>query len=210
MSDVRSDTELWDLVRRGDGDAFARLFDRHASYVYNLAFRRTGSWDAAEDIAEVTFLEAWRQRHRVSLFDGSLKPWLSGTGANLARRWWRDQDRQRRAIMRLASNGHSEDHADDVVGAVSAASTVRQVLGRLDELPDDQREVLLLATWERLSYEEIAAALDVPVGTVRSRLSRAREALGPRGGTQAGEGARADESRAAALEPGVSQRRCRQ
>ena len=194
------DRHLWRLAR-GDAHAFEALFERHSDFVYNVAFRRTADWSAAEDIVETVFMELWRQRQRVVTREGSLRPWLAGVTANLARRWWRERARRTRALGRLAHRhpggpgggdaGDAMDAGDDDVAGLVAAQVdderrMRGVLAALDQLPDDQREVLLLSAGEQFGYEEIAAALGIPVGTVRSRLSRARARLREIEGTLAG------------------------
>ena len=170
------DARLWTLAREGSAEAFGELFERHCDLVYNFAFRRTGSSDAAEEAVGTAFLEAWRQRDRVEVFQGSLRPWLLGVTNNIVRRW-RTRDRVDRALERLAAVEDLPDHSTRVVGQIDAQRRLRLVLRRIAELPDAQRDVLLLWAWEQLSYDEIAIALGVPTGTVRSRLNRARSAV---------------------------------
>lgn len=167
----------WQRVREGDSAAFAELFDEHSDWIYNVVFRRTGSWEAAEEIVSSVFLEAWRQRGTATDHEGSIRPWLLGVALNLTRRYWRQADRQRRATLRLAADGAQQDHASDVVDLIDAEQTMSRILEGLERIPDDQREVVQLWAWEELSYAEIAAVLGVPVGTVKSRLHRARDAL---------------------------------
>jgi RNA polymerase sigma-70 factor (ECF subfamily) len=180
------DALLWRLAR-GDTRAFEALFERYVDFVHNVAFRRTADRSAAEDIAETVFLELWRQRQRIVSREGSLRPWLAGVTANLARRWWRDRTRGRRALGRLAGRSgraagpdvgvDDRDLAGEVADRVDDERRMSAVLAALDQLPADQRELVLLSAGDGLSYEEMAAALDIPVGTVRSRLSRARARL---------------------------------
>lgn len=168
---------LWERIREGDSAAFSELFDDYADLIYNVAFRRTGSWEAAEEIVSMVFLEAWRQRATVTDQAGTIRPWLLGVALNLIRRHWRQTDRHRRATLRLAPDPTQGDHAADVSDRLDAEETMRRVLRRLEQLPEDQREVVQLWAWEELSYDEIAVVLDTPVGTVKSRLHRARAAL---------------------------------
>lgn len=167
---------LWEEVSEGNPRAFEVLFDRYADFIYNFAFRRTGSWDSAEEIVSAVFLEAWRQRQRVETLDGSIRPWLTGVALNLIRRHWRDADRLRRASLRLAAD-HHHDHAGDVADRLDAEQQMARILDTLDDLPGDQREVLELWAWEELSYRDISRVLGIPLGTVRSRLHRGRERL---------------------------------
>lgn len=184
-----NDDACWGRARGGDAVAFGELFDRHCDVVYNFSFRRTGSWDLADDIVSTVFLEAWRQRDTVILHEGSLRPWLLGVAHNQLRRWWRTNDRARHALTRLSAVGEIDDHAVKVAERVDDERRLRRVLTLIQGLPDGQRDVLLLSAWEQLSYEEIAVVLSLPVGTVRSRLSRARSALATLDGTEGPEGA---------------------
>lgn len=168
---------LWERVSEGDSAAFAEMFDEHSDLIYNFAFRRTGSWEAAEEIVSTVFLEAWRQRATVTDHGGSIRPWLLGVALNLIRRHWRQTDRQRRASLRLVSEHTHLDHASDVADRLDAEQAMSRILEKLERIPDDQREVVQLWAWEGLSYDKIAAVLEVPVGTVKSRLHRARETL---------------------------------
>lgn len=185
----QSDEDDLRALAGGDADAFAALFRRHQNFVYNVAFRRTASWSAAEDVTGVVFLELWRQRGRVEPLGGSIRPWLAGVAANQARRVWRSRSRQADAVGRLAgvaaAGRHEPDPADDLAGRIDDERAMAALLRRLDALPEAHREVLALWAWEQLSYDEIAVALAVPVGTVRSRLSRARMRLRTLDGTGA-------------------------
>lgn len=177
------DNELWRRAQLGDGVAFAALFERYCDLIYNFAYRRTGSWDAADEAVAVVFAEAWRQRDVVRLHELSLRPWLLGVAGNVVRRRWRSLDRSARAIGRLQHSGITEDHADEVAQRVDDERRLARVLDELEGMKEDHREVLLLWAWEELSYDEISLVLEIPVGTVRSRLSRARAALASHEGT---------------------------
>lgn len=168
---------LWQRVREGDSAAFSEMFDEYSDLIYNFAFRRTGSWEAAEEIVSTVFLEAWRQRATVTEHDESIRPWLLGVALNLIRRHWRQADRKRRASFRLVSEHTHLDHASDVADRLDAEQTMSRILEKLERIPDDQKEVVQLWAWEELTYDEIAAVLGVPVGTVKSRMHRARESL---------------------------------
>jgi RNA polymerase sigma-70 factor (ECF subfamily) len=164
-------------ARAGDADAFGAVFDACAKSVYNHAFRLTGDWSAAEEVMAMTFLEAWRSRDRIAADGGSLKPWLLGIATNLARGQRRAARRQRTALARLAVAGELPDFADDVSGRLDDAARIKALHRALAGLPGSELEVLALCVWSGLGYPEAAEALDVPVGTVRSRLSRARARL---------------------------------
>ena len=177
------DSYDWPLAVGGDEEAFGRVFDRHADLIYRFVRRRTGDEDLAEEIAAQVFLEAWRQRGKVQLLGGSLRSWLLGVAGNLVRRHWRSLERKRRAIKRLPLPVPESDHADGVARRLDSQQRIAGLRAQLETMPRAQVEVLLLWAWEQLSYDEIAKVVGVPVGTVRSRLSRARAYLNLRDGT---------------------------
>ncbi|MBG6105372.1 RNA polymerase sigma-70 factor (ECF subfamily) [Micromonospora vinacea] len=165
-------------VRAGDPGAFAELFDQYARSVYNHAFRLTADWATAEDVMAATYLQAWRSRERVTAEGGSLRPWLLGIATNEARNHIRSNRRYRRmAAALLASDVTVPDHADEVAGRLDDSRRIAAAIDALARLRRPEREVLTLCLWEGLDYESAAEALGVPVGTVRSRLSRARARL---------------------------------
>ncbi|WP_162249785.1 MULTISPECIES: RNA polymerase sigma factor [unclassified Nocardioides] len=165
-------------LRADDPDALATLFDRYADRIYNHCFRATGDWAEAEDATATVFLEVWRHRARVEAFDGSALPWLYGVATNVCRNLTRSGRRRQRALAALPAPAAGPDLADRVVDRIASSARMEAVLGAIRELPRREQEVLALVVWSGLSYEQAAAALDVPVGTVRSRLSRARARLG--------------------------------
>uniref|UniRef100_A0AAU2JT90 RNA polymerase sigma factor n=1 Tax=Streptomyces sp. NBC_00049 TaxID=2903617 RepID=A0AAU2JT90_9ACTN len=166
-------------VRSGDPDAYAELFDSYARTLYNHAFRMTGDWAAAEDIMSAAFLEAWRLRGTIDPEGGSLRPWLLGIATNLARNHSRSNRRYRAAAAATAAAGAASvpDHAEEVAGRLDDRRQIAATLGQLSALRGPEREVLLLCLGEGLEYAEAARVLGIPVGTVRSRLSRARTKL---------------------------------
>lgn len=168
MADL-ADSVLWD-----DPDNFGVLFERHARRVYNHCFRRTASWADAEELLSATFTEAWRRRTEVQPVDHSALPWLLGVANNLLRNRQRSQRRQGAALARLPRPGHQPDPADDIAGRLADEEQMRRVLVHFERLPRRHQEVLELCAWSELSYQEAAAVLGIPVGTVRSRLARAR------------------------------------
>jgi RNA polymerase sigma factor (sigma-70 family) len=164
-------------VRDGDADAFGELFDSFAAPVYNHAFRLTGDWATAEDVMSLTFLEAWRTRERISPEGGSLRPWLLGVATNVVHGHHRARRRHRESLARLGPAPDLPDFAEDVSGRIDDAGRIEALHRSLARLRAPEREVLALCVWSRLSYAEAAEALGVPVGTVRSRLARARNKL---------------------------------
>ncbi|SHN42160.1 RNA polymerase sigma factor [Cryptosporangium aurantiacum] len=103
-------------VRDGDGDAFAELFEQSAGRVYNYAFRLLGDWAGAEDVVSLTFLEAWRGRHKVNADGGPLVPWLLGIATNVSRNTTRTRRRHAAAMERLPEPRAVPDIAEEVVG----------------------------------------------------------------------------------------------
>ena len=164
-------------ARAGDADAFGTVFDACAKSVYNHAFRLTGDWSAAEEVMAMTFLEAWRGRDKIAPDGGSLRPWLLGIATNLARGQRRAAWRHRAALARLPVADELPDFAEDVSGRLDDAAKIKALHQALAGLPRHDLEVLALCVWSGLGYAEAAEALNVPVGTVRSRLSRARARL---------------------------------
>jgi RNA polymerase sigma factor (sigma-70 family) len=164
-------------VRAGDAAAFGALFDEHARAVYNLGFQLTGGWSAAEEVVSLTFLEAWRLHGRVQCTGGSLRPWLCGVAVNVARNLIRARRRHQAAMSRLPAPPAVSDFADDVADRIDQAEQLRQVRQALAVLRRGERKVIALCVWSGLDYTSAAQVLGIPVGTVRSRLSRARARL---------------------------------
>jgi RNA polymerase sigma-70 factor (ECF subfamily) len=157
-------------------EAFAQLYDRHAAVIGRFANRRLGA-EAGEDVLAETFLTAFSRRARYDLARSDARPWLFGIAVRVIGRHRRDELRLLRAVAR-SSIELSVDGGFERIDERLSALTHRRVLAlALADLPSAQRDVLLLSAWADFSYEEIAAALTIPVGTVRSRLSRAREQL---------------------------------
>jgi RNA polymerase sigma-70 factor (ECF subfamily) len=175
MAEV-TDAVLWGLAADGDAGAFGRLYERHARTVYNYCFRRTGDWAAAEDLTAIVFLEAWRRRGQVRLQRDDAIPWLLGVATNVLRNARRSQRRYRAALARMPRE-RAEDFAPDADRRLDDERRMRAALRALRRLPRGDQDVLALCVWEELTYEDAALALGIPVGTVRSRLSRARARL---------------------------------
>jgi RNA polymerase sigma-70 factor (ECF subfamily) len=164
-------------IRDGDKAAFGELFDQCSKAVYNHAFRLTGNWSTAEDVTALTFLEAWRLRGKIDAEGGSLRPWLLGIATNIARNMRRAARRHDDALARLPRGEGVPDFAEEVVSRIDDAerlAAVRQAYGKLRRAEQD---VFALCVWAGLDYAQAAEALGIPVGTVRSRLSRARKKL---------------------------------
>nr|WP_202891859.1 RNA polymerase sigma factor [Kribbella shirazensis] len=173
-----SDRNLWERASEGDSAAFGQLYDRHSRAIYNFLHRRTGSWSDAEDLTSAVFLHAWRRRTEVVLDRDSALPWLYRVAEYTARNDWRSKARYRRAIAAAnVLSEHVRDHADEVVNRVADDEQVRIAREALTLLPKHEREIVELCIWAGLDQQAAAIALDVPIGTVKSRLSRARKHL---------------------------------
>jgi RNA polymerase sigma-70 factor, ECF subfamily len=164
-------------VRAGDPDAFRMLFEESARAVYNLGFRLTANWSAAEEVVSLTFLEAWRLRDRIEPEGGSLRPWLLGIAVNVTRNLARASRRHEAAMSRLPPPPPVPDFADELAGRMDDSVQLRETMKALATLRRGERELITLCVWSELDYAAAARALGVPVGTVRSRLSRARQKL---------------------------------
>jgi RNA polymerase sigma-70 factor (ECF subfamily) len=166
------------VIRRSRDEPahFAELFRRHAPEIQRYVRRRLGT-DAADDVVAETFLAAFCQRQGYDLARESARPWLYGIATNLIGRHRRTEVRQYRVLARTGHDPVTEPFTDRVDAAVSAAGMRRQLADGLARLPAAYRDTLLLVAWGDLSYAEAAAALGVPVGTIRSRLNRARGSL---------------------------------
>jgi len=172
-----SDEELWELAASRDGAAFGELFERHADTVYNHCFRRTGSWSTAEDLTQVVFLETWRRHRQVQFHGDSLLPWLLGVANNAIRNSDRSTRRYRRLLAKLPRPTAIPDQSEEAIGRVDDERTMGNLLRAFNQLSSQDQEIISLCDWAGLGYEEAATVLSVPIGTVRSRLSRARTHL---------------------------------
>jgi len=157
-------------------EAFGALFDRHAARIHRYVSGRLGR-DAADDVLAETFIAAFRRRGRYDRSRPDARPWLYGIAANVIAQHRRDEVRRWRLLAALPVDAPVSGHADDVADRVSAQAVRAQLADALAGLAGRDRDVLLLAAWADLTYEEIATALAIPVGTVRSRLFRARRLI---------------------------------
>jgi RNA polymerase sigma factor (sigma-70 family) len=175
-----TDALLWERIRSGDANAFGDLYERHARSVQSYCLWRTADLQLAEDTTATVFLEAWRKRRRISLSTGSAAPLLLGIATNVLRQQRRGRRRHAAALerMRQATPLSHLGHEDEAIARLDAMRQLRDAGEAIRALPRREREVLALIAWAELSYEETAVALGIPIGTVRSRLARARDRLG--------------------------------
>jgi RNA polymerase sigma factor (sigma-70 family) len=186
-SDAGSTDAVVVAASTDDPPRFGEIFDRHHAGVHRYLERRLGR-DRADDLLGEVFRIAFERRASFRPAHVSARPWLLGIASNLVLKAHRSEGRRLRALARFAPTvgGGTDDLArvDDVLDAHREAAMVARALLGLDAR---DRDVVLLIAWEGLSYEEVAAALDIPVGTVRSRLNRARRKLREPGGDSGNE-----------------------
>jgi RNA polymerase sigma factor (sigma-70 family) len=157
--------------------AFGVIFDRHGSTLFRFLARRVDPSDAEDLLGEV-FRIAFERRSTFEQERDSARPWLYGIAANVIAKHYRSEARRHRAIARVAaSRALDDDPAERAVAAADASARWSRVMDAIGALAEAERQVLLLFAWEELSYDEIALTLGIPVGTVRSRLSRGRARL---------------------------------
>lgn len=158
----------WEKARAGDPAAFAALFDRHERRAFAQAQRLLTSREDAKDAVTIAFFELWRKRNAVRLVDGSPLPWLLNAVSHAARNLERSSRRYRSLLHRVP--------AAPPAGAV-VAHDESGVLAALKRLPEREQSVVVLALLEGYPERETAAALGIPVGTVKSRLHSAKARL---------------------------------
>lgn len=177
---LSTDGLLWGRIRSGDADAFGELYARHVRSVQSYCLWRTADLQSAEDATATVFLEVWRKRESLVLSGDSATPLLLGIATNVLRAQWRSRRRHRDALERVRSAGAQlpSDLETEAVARLDAIGQLKAAGAEIRALPRRERDVLALIAWGELSYEETAAALEIPIGTVRSRLARARARLG--------------------------------
>jgi RNA polymerase sigma factor (sigma-70 family) len=170
---TRTDAELIVAARRSP-DQFAAVFDRHYGRIYAYVARRLGR-DLAEDVASETFLVAFSRLAGYDPARPDAAPWLYGIASNLIARHGRAESRRYRAMSKVPPERPVAEI--DVAGRLDAATARGRLAAALGRLAGPARAGMLLVAGAGLSQPEVAAALDVPAGTVRSRLHRARREM---------------------------------
>lgn len=170
---VQPDEVLLTAVARGDQDALRTLYERHAAVMLRLIRRLTSSPGIAEEILQEAWLAAWRSAPSFR-GDSSIRSWLLGVARRQA------HNRLRRVSPTLVDLDQAIDVADPQPGVedqVLANAEQQRVAEAIRALPEHLRDVLVLALVEELPYQDVSAVLDIPVGTVKSRMSHARKRL---------------------------------
>ncbi len=167
----------------GEPEAFGLIYDRHAATLLRFLGRRAGA-KVAEGLVGELFRVAFERRKTFDVARPSALPWLSGIGSNLLLKHRRGEARRLRANARMTAGLEAVDRRASA-RALDARVLFSRVADAIEALPDGERGALLLFAWEELSYQGVAEALELPIGTVRSRLNRARarlrELLEPKG-----------------------------
>jgi RNA polymerase sigma-70 factor (ECF subfamily) len=160
---MADDHTLWELIRAGDAAAFDSFYRQNAARLHAFLRHLTGNRQAAEDLMQETFAQIWHRPNGFEPSRGTLRAYLYGIGRKRAAEWWRKQ---------VSQGSGTENHA-------SECRTERNsiVADAFRQLPEEHRTLLWLREVEGQSYAELAQILDIPVGTVRSRLFAAREQL---------------------------------
>ncbi|GAA3893525.1 RNA polymerase sigma factor [Leifsonia kafniensis] len=159
---------------------FSELYDRHAPAIHRYAARRIGE-HAADDVMSETFLVAFERRADFDVTRDDARPWLYGIATTLIKKHARLEARSWRGLVAGAAADRAAEGAHDAIEAVGvrvdAEVAMRRLASVLKRMPARDRDALLLYAWGDLDYEGVAQALGVPIGTVRSRLNRARQKL---------------------------------
>jgi RNA polymerase sigma factor (sigma-70 family) len=172
VDDGRTIELSWDAPER-----FGEIFDRHFSSIFAFCARRLGT-ASAEDIASETFCVAFDNRRRYHTQEcPNARPWLMGIAINVMRHEFRRQLREKRAVHRIFAEDSHPNHDASIVDSFAVADRIERVQVALAKLPDKELDVLLLSVLEQQTYEQIAQIMQLPIGTVRSRIHRARKHL---------------------------------
>jgi RNA polymerase sigma-70 factor (ECF subfamily) len=164
----QSDEELYRLMRKGNQDAFARLYERREPALYRFALHMSGSTTVAEEISQEVFIQLMAPSTRFDETRGSLESFLYGIARNLIR-----VVRRQGPVTEAVDRAFEHDILGDLISNEATAALHRT----LRELPERYRSVIVLCDLEERSYEDVARLIGRPVGTVRSRLHRARALL---------------------------------
>jgi RNA polymerase sigma factor (sigma-70 family) len=162
------------VASRRDPARFAEIFDRHWPAIHRYCVSRAGA--AGEDIAAETFRVALDSCRRFDRTREEAAPWLFGIATNLLRRRTRSETRRIRAMQRVTPR-EADDRSDEILDRLEAEALGPVLADALGRLPAVYRDTLLLHVWGQLTYEQVAEAMFVSVGTVRSRIHRARTAV---------------------------------
>lgn len=167
-----------DIIRRSRETpaAFSELYDRHAATIHRYAARRASA-ATADDIMSETFLVAFERRSDYDHDRDDAKPWLFGIATTLLKKHARLEARAWKGLVAAGAAALNPDAIEALGSRIDAEVAIRGLASAIKRMPARDRDTLLLYAWADLDYEGIAEALDIPIGTVRSRLNRARRTL---------------------------------
>jgi RNA polymerase sigma-70 factor (ECF subfamily) len=170
----QTDAVLWAAVVRGDGVAFAAIFDRHGDRVWRHAWRMMQQRQDTEDVVSATFAEAWRHRRRVRIVDDSVLPWLLVTATNCGRNASRSVRRSQRLLAHIPRPDDEPDVADVVEDRVTSIEARGVVGTALRALSPTDASLVSLVMLEEVPLAEAAKALGIRYGAAKTRIHRAR------------------------------------
>jgi len=175
-SNSESDTDLYRAVAQGSGEAMATIYQRHGPLIYRFSFRISQDQSIAEEVTQDVFLALLRQSDRFDPARAALSTWLCGIARRLV--WKQLERRQHHLLIDLPEeSGEAESLEGDPDVTLSRKEAVAAVQRGLDTLPVQLKEVIVLCEFEEMKYEDAALVVGVPVGTIRSRLHRAKARL---------------------------------
>jgi len=172
----KTDEQLYQLMKKGNSQAFAELYERREPALYRFALHMTGSASSAEEVAQEVFVQLMAPNTRFDESRGSLEGWMYGVARNLVR----VQRRKAGSPAPLTKNGTPQNEPafeDDILGGMIDGETLAALKIAVTELPPAYREAVVLCDLEERNYDEAARLVGCPVGTIRSRLHRARGLL---------------------------------
>lgn len=177
VNEDAGDAALWLEATTGTERSFAVLFDRHRRRVFRKAYAVLKSIPDAEDVVAIVFLEAWRNRSKVRIVDGSILPWLLRVTGYVLLNHARSSRRWRRLLAALPEPEEQPDHADIVLDRLDQNAQLHAAHEAMRALSSQERSIIDLCVVEELPVATVAAVLDIPLGTVKSKLHRAREKI---------------------------------
>ncbi|MGM1030671.1 MAG: RNA polymerase sigma factor [Actinomycetota bacterium] len=177
MDPAQTDEQLWRAVVRGDGVAFAAIFDRHGDRVWRHAWRLMQHRQDTEDVTAAVFAEAWRKRSRVRIVDDSVLPWLLATATNCARNARRSIRRNERLIAHIPLGPDSPDTADVAADRFERLDASSAVAAALRELSETDARLVSLVLLEEIPLADAALAIGVSYGAAKTRIHRAKQRL---------------------------------
>lgn len=179
MNDLKdkTDEQLIAAFQQGDENAFVLLVDRYKDRLTNFVYRFLNDMTDAEDLVQETFVKVYRKKHSYREI-AKFSTWIYTIAGNLARSELRK--RKRRKTYTMSSLGYEDseftpvDPGKDTEGIVFNSYAGEEIMKAIEQLPEPFKTITLLRDIQELSYEDISRILDIPMGTVKSRVNRAR------------------------------------